>query len=65
MATTTLLLATGETLEVTGPLDRVAKELENAARSSAGSLAWLEEAPEGERFGVNPSHVVWIRRGHE
>ena len=41
MATTTLLLATGETLEVTGPLDRVAKELENAARSSAGSLAWL------------------------
>jgi hypothetical protein len=56
------MLATGETLEVAGPLDRISKQLENAARSSAGTLAWLEE-PDGEGFGVNPSHVVWVRRG--
>ena len=63
MASTTLLLATGEAIEVTGALDQVSKELENAARSSAGTLAWLSEAADGERFGVNPAHVVWIRPG--
>ena len=56
MATTTLLLATGEALEVDGQLDEVAKQLENAARSSAGTLAWFEQAADGERFGVNPGH---------
>ncbi len=63
--TTTLLLATGEALEIQGPLEQVSKALENAARSSAGTLAWLEEAPDGERFGVNPSHVVWVRPGQD
>ncbi len=62
-ATTAVTLASGETLEVAGPLDRISKELENAARSSAGTLAWLEEASRGERLGVNPSHVVLVRRG--
>jgi len=65
VATTTILLATGEALEVVGLLDQVSKQLENAARSSAGTLAWLEEAPDGERFGVNPAHVVWIRQGRD
>jgi hypothetical protein len=60
-----LLLATGETLEVTGPLDQVAKHLENAARSSAGTLAWFDEAEGEERLGVNPSHVVSVRRGRD
>jgi hypothetical protein len=63
VATTTLLLATGEALQVVGALDEVAKKLENATRSSAGTLAWLEIAADGERFGVNPAQVVWIRRG--
>jgi hypothetical protein len=63
--TTTLVLATGETLEVKGALDEVAKKLENAARSSAGTLAWLEEAPAADRLGVNPSHVVSIRSGRD
>jgi hypothetical protein len=58
------MLATGETLEVTGSVDRISKELENAARSSAGTLAWFE-AIDGERFGVNPAHVVWMRPGRE
>jgi hypothetical protein len=60
--TTTLLLSTGESLEVKGPLDEVAKLLENAARSSAGTLAWLHDAEAGERLGVNPTQVVSIRR---
>jgi hypothetical protein len=59
--TTTLLLTTGEALEVSGELDDVAKQLENAARSSAGTLAWFELATDGERFGVNPGHVVTVR----
>jgi hypothetical protein len=65
LATTTLLLATGEALEITGELDEVAKQLENAARSSAGTLAWFEQSSDGERFGVNPGHVVTIRHGRE
>ena len=60
--TTTLLLATGESLEVNGSLDEVAKLLENAARSSAGTLAWLHESQADERLGVNPTQVVSVRR---
>ncbi len=65
MATTTLLLTTGEALEINGELEEIAKQLENAARSSAGTLAWLEQSADGERFGVNPGHVVTIRRGRD
>jgi hypothetical protein len=43
----------------------VAKQLENAARSSAGTLAWFDEASAGDRLGVNPAHVVSIRRGRD
>jgi hypothetical protein len=60
-----LLLSTGEPLELRGELEEVAKGLENAARSSAGTMAWFEQAADGERFGVNPGHVVTIRRGRE
>ena len=63
--TTTLLLSTGEALEVSGELDEIAKRLENAARSSAGTLAWFELAGDAERFGVNPGHVVTIRHGRD
>jgi hypothetical protein len=62
VATTTVLLATGEALEVEGALEEVAKQLENATRSSAGTLAWFEEAGADERVGLNPSQVVSIRR---
>lgn len=65
MAKTRLLLATGESVEVAGGLDEVAKNLENAARSSAGTLVWLEDAGSGERFGVNPVQVVWVRSAAE
>lgn len=63
MASTSLLLATGETVEVRGSLDEVAKQLENATRSGAGTFTWLEEAAGGERVGVKPAHVVSIRGG--
>jgi hypothetical protein len=63
--TTTMLLATGETLRVRGALDQIAKELENAARSSAGTLVWLEESGSGERLGVAPAQVVWVRPGRD
>jgi hypothetical protein len=61
VASTTLLLATGETLEVAGSLDEVAKRLENATRSGAGTFAWVDEAASGERVGIRPAHVVLIR----
>jgi hypothetical protein len=62
--TTELLLVTGEKIEVAGALEDVAKELENAARSSAGALAWFEQT-DGDRLGVNPNHVVAIRPEQE
>jgi hypothetical protein len=61
LASTTLLLVTGVELEVRGSAEDAAKALENAARSSSGTLAWLEEAGTGERLGVNPLQVVTVR----
>jgi len=61
VATTKLLLATGDQLEVDGSPDVVIKELENAARSSAGTLARLTQAGTGEPVAVNASQVVSVR----
>ena len=58
---TSLLLVTGEQLEVEGSVDEAAKALENASRSSVGTLAWLTEAATGETLGVNPLQVVSVR----
>jgi hypothetical protein len=58
---TRILLATGEQLEVDGPIDDVVKQLENAARSSAGTLARLTEAASGDVLAVNAAHVVLVR----
>ena len=55
-----LRLATGETIEVAGGVDEVAKQVEDASRSSAGSLAWFERT-DGERLALNPAHVVAIK----
>lgn len=63
MATTKLLLVTGEQLEVDGSLDEVAKTLENARRSGPGTLAWLRETVGEDRLGVNPAQVVTVRVG--
>lgn len=66
MATTTkLLLSTGDQLEVQGSLDEVIKELEDAARSSAGTLARLTQAQTGELVAINAAQVVSIRTDDE
>jgi hypothetical protein len=63
MTTSKLLLTTGDLLEVEGSTDEVMKTLENAARSSAGTLARLEEAGGSEALAVNPLQVVTVRPG--
>jgi hypothetical protein len=61
VATTKLLLVTGGGLEIDGSLEDVAKQIENATRSSAGALAWFTEASTGETVAINPAQVVTIR----
>ena len=58
---TRILLTTGEQLEVDASVDEVVKELENAARSSAGTLARLTQSDNGEPVAVNAAHVVLVR----
>jgi hypothetical protein len=57
---TKLLLVTGEMIEVAGGLEDVAKQVQDASRSSAGALAWFERAGGGQ-LAVNPAHVVALR----
>jgi hypothetical protein len=45
---------------VAGTVQDVEKPLQNAARSSPGTLAWLEDAASGEPVCVNPVHVVTL-----
>jgi hypothetical protein len=55
-----LCLSTGSRLEVAGPPADVEKSLQNAVRSSPGTLAWLHDANTGEAVAVNPAHVVTL-----
>lgn len=57
---TKLLLSTGDQLEVAGTIEDVEKPLQNASRSSPGTLAWLKDADSGESICVNPTHVVLL-----
>jgi hypothetical protein len=57
---TRLLLSTGDQLEVAGALEDVEKPLQNAVRSSPGTLARLTDAVSGELICVNPAHVVTL-----
>ena len=61
MAMSKLVLTTGDALEVDGSLDDVTKALENATRSSAGTLARLTAADGSQQIAVNPVHVVTVR----
>ncbi len=65
MSSTRLLLVNGELLEVDGLIDDVLKQLQNAARSSPGTLALLKETASDEILGVNPVHVMTVRAGDE
>jgi hypothetical protein len=64
-ATTRILLATGEQIGVEAPVDEVVKVIENAARSSAGTLARLTLAGRAEPVAINPAHVVMVREGDD
>jgi hypothetical protein len=57
---TKVLLSTGESLEVAGAPDGVGKLLQDAVRSSPGTLAWLQDADSDAAVGVNPMHVVAV-----
>jgi hypothetical protein len=63
VATTRVLLVTGEQLEVDGSPDEVAKLLEDARRSGPGTLAWLRETVGEDKLGVNPAQIVTVRVG--
>lgn len=65
MATTEVLLSTGDQLAVEGTVDQVVKLLEDAARSSAGTLARLPRADGGDQLAVNVAHVVAVRPGDD
>jgi hypothetical protein len=62
---TKLLLVTSEQLEVQEAIEHVEKRLQNAARSTPGTLAWLTDAGTEEQVGVNPNHVMTLRPGDE
>jgi hypothetical protein len=57
---TRLVMSTGATLEVAGSPQDVAKRLQDAVRSSPGTLAWFDDAQQGTPVGVNPMHVVVV-----
>jgi hypothetical protein len=60
VATTKLLLTTGDRVEIEGSKEEVTRVLEDASRSTSGTLAWLRDADTGEDVGVNPTHVVMV-----
>ena len=54
------MLSTGTDLEVAGSLREVEKLLQDAVRSSSGTLARLQLAEGGDLVGVNPAQVVTV-----
>jgi hypothetical protein len=58
--TTLLVLTTGDKLEVAGEPEDVGRILQDAVRSSSGTLAWLDDADGNGVVGVNPAHVVMV-----
>jgi hypothetical protein len=63
MPTTDVLLSTGDQIAVEGTVDQVVKLLEDAARSSAGTLARLPRVDTDDQLAVNVAHVVAVRPG--
>jgi hypothetical protein len=61
VATTEVLLLTGDRYEVEGAPDVVESTIIGAARGSIMALAWLTEATTGDKLAVNPEHVVVLR----
>lgn len=65
MPSAKLILVTGEILEVAGSVEEIEKLLQNAARSTPGTLAWVTDSTGDDAVGVNPAHVMMLRPGAE
>lgn len=57
---TRLIMSTGAVLDVAGSPEETAKLLQDAVRSSPGTLAWFDDARDATPIGVNPAHVVVV-----
>jgi hypothetical protein len=60
--TTELTIVGGEVLRVHGDTKDVERQIMDASRGSLMALAWLVDADTGESLGVNPEHVVLLRK---
>jgi hypothetical protein len=60
--TTELTIVGGEVFRVQGDAKDVERLIMDASRGSLMALAWLIDAGTGESLGVNPEHVVLLRR---
>ena len=61
MASTEIVLTSGDPVVVRGAPDEVEKVLSDAARSGQSRLAWLLEPSADTPVAVNPAHVVRLR----
>jgi hypothetical protein len=61
VATTEILMSSGDRYEVDGEPTTVEATIVGAARGSIMALAWLTEATSGDELAVNPDHVVSLR----
>jgi hypothetical protein len=51
----------GERYRVEGTVQQIEALVVDAARGSLLQLVWLTEAPSGDRFALNPEHVIALR----
>ncbi len=61
-ASTELTIVGGQRLRVKGEAEELERLIVDAARGSMMALAWFIDADTGERLGVNPEHVVLLRK---
>ncbi len=58
---TEITIVGGDRLRVQGDAKAVEAQILSAARGSLLEFAWLTDAASGERIGVNPDHVLFLR----
>jgi len=61
MPITEITIVGGDRLRVQGDAKAVEAQILSAARGSLLEFAWLTDAASGERIGVNPDHVLFLR----
>jgi hypothetical protein len=59
---TELTIVGGAVFRVVGDAREVERVIMDASRGSLMALAWLIDADTGESLGVNPEHVVLLRK---